>query len=460
MADSQKTDAASSFSDAGDLSVSASSDILSASLIGISKKQFIMMPPEDKLTVVERRAQDHEDKQEFDACIQDLVRCVALTKLVFGASHLKLAQAHIRLAKAYLKFKGCGLQAQEHATLARELLPSCSSSSTEKLEALLTIHLTHGEASLMAAKYPYGISENILDPLFLTGEEAESSFLESERLVEELHQRGDISQEDKIKTIQEVSSGLYRVYKTQNRPDKALGQCEKSLRLLRDCGQPESVISVYRDMAAVEQDRGRSDRAVEHLSKASGPPAHAIAMSQCPEELVGAEVSHSMALILSSDPGHNDSAGQHFERSLSIYKTSAGPQDAAFLAVQDDFCRFLLVSGQEEKCLDIQRSSLATKKSTFGDVSVEVADTLELIGSLEMAQGCLRQAHRTMTKCLQIQRLLFGPQHRRSKATQKAVEMLARAPEVAQTQRSRSGDRTKLFSTTAPSRNEESSISD
>lgn len=48
----------------GDRSVSASSDILSASLIGLSKKQFVMMPPEDKLTVVERRAQDHEDKQE------------------------------------------------------------------------------------------------------------------------------------------------------------------------------------------------------------------------------------------------------------------------------------------------------------------------------------------------------------------------------------------------------------
>lgn len=43
---------------------------------------------------------------QFDACIQDLVRCVALTQLVFGARHLKLAQAHVRLAKAYLKFKG------------------------------------------------------------------------------------------------------------------------------------------------------------------------------------------------------------------------------------------------------------------------------------------------------------------------------------------------------------------
>lgn len=65
-----------------------------------------------------------------------------------------------------------------------------------------------------------------------------------------------------------------------------------------------------------------------------------------------------------------------------------------------------------QKCLDIQRSSLTTKKSTFGDVSVEVADTLELIGSLEMTQGCLRQAHRTMTKVNttphEQQKLLFA----------------------------------------------------
>lgn len=43
--------------------------------------------------------------------------------------------------------------------------------------------------------------------LFLTVEEAESSFLESERLIEE---RSDISQEEKIKTEQEISTGLYR----------------------------------------------------------------------------------------------------------------------------------------------------------------------------------------------------------------------------------------------------------
>lgn len=43
---------------------------------------------------------------QSDTCIQDLVRCVALTRLVYGERHLKLAQAHVRLAKAYFTFKG------------------------------------------------------------------------------------------------------------------------------------------------------------------------------------------------------------------------------------------------------------------------------------------------------------------------------------------------------------------
>lgn len=66
-----------------------------------------------------------------------------------------------------------------------------------------------------------------------------------------------------------VCFALCRVYKTQNRRKEALSQCEKALQLLKDCGQPEKMISVYRDMAAVEHDSGHLDRAVEHLSKAS-----------------------------------------------------------------------------------------------------------------------------------------------------------------------------------------------
>ncbi|XP_070763897.1 tetratricopeptide repeat protein 23 [Enoplosus armatus] len=425
------------------------SDVLSPPQTGYGKKEFIMMPPEEKLKHFDNRAQAHEDNQEFDACIQDLVRCVALTRLLYGEGHLKLAQAHARLAKAYFQFKGWGLQALEHSALARELLPFCSSISScrgEKLEVLrclLSVHLTQGGASLLTANL----------------KEAESSFLEAEQALEELHQRGAINQEEKINTELEISTALSRVYKRQNRPEEALSQCEKSLQLLKDCDQPEKTCSTYRDMAAIEQEKGHLDRATEHLYK-----AHAIAMSHSTEELEGAQISHSLALILSAaaEPHHNDSAGHYFEQSLSAYKNSAGPQDPAFLAAQDDFCRFLLLNGQQERCVEIQRASLATKRSAFGDPSPEVADTLQLIGSVEMTEGKMKQAHRTMTKCLEIQSLLYGPQHKKTKATQKAVDMLARAPEVAERQQRKGRGKTKphTVSVVSSSGNDGNSMSD
>ncbi|XP_067358904.1 tetratricopeptide repeat protein 23 isoform X2 [Channa argus] len=260
-------------------------------------------------------------------------------------------------------------------------------------------------------------------------EEAESSFLEAEQILLELYQHNGITQEEKIKTQLEISTGLCRVYKRLNRPEEALSQCEKSLQVLKDCDRPEKTCSVYRDMGAIEHDKGDLHRAIEHLSK-----AHAIAMSHNPEELERAQISHSLALILSgtAEAHHSDSAGHYFEQCLSGYKNSVGQQDPAFLIAQDDFCRFLLVKGQQERCVEIQKASLASKSSTFGELSAEVADTLQLIGSVEMTKGKMKQAHRTMTKCLEIQSLLYGPQHTKTKATQKAVEMLARSPEVAE----------------------------
>ncbi|KAM4573784.1 tetratricopeptide repeat protein 23 isoform 1-T1 [Odontesthes bonariensis] len=423
---------------------------VSSSQERFARKEFLMLPPEEKLNHFDRRAQATEDNQEYDACIQDLVRCVALTRLIYGERHLKLAQAHARLAKAYFQFKGWGLQAQEHLAVAKELLSFCSSSNSscrgrklEVLTCLLSIHLICGGASLL--------TDNL--------EDADSSFLEAGKILEELHQHNAINHEEMIKIQLGIACGLHRLYKRQNRLEEALSQCEKSLQLLQDCNKPEKTCSVYRDMAAIEQDRGHLDRAIEHLSK-----AHAIAVSHTTEGLEGAQISHSLALILlaAAEPHHNDTAGHYFEQSLSAYKTSVGPQDPAFLAAQDDFCRFLLINGQQEKCVEIQRASLDSKRCAFGDLSSEVADTLQLIGSVEMTKGRMDQAHRTMTKCLKIQSLLYGPQHKKTKAIQKAVNMLARAPQVVERQQ-RQGRRKKApdtFPVVPTIGNDENSMSD
>ncbi|XP_014902435.1 tetratricopeptide repeat protein 23 [Poecilia latipinna] len=387
--------------------------------------EFLMMPPEEKLKHFSCRAQLNEDNQKFDACIRDLVRCVALTQLVCGEKQLKLAQAHARLAKAYFQFKGWGLQALEHLAVAKELLLFRSSvsaySEDEKLEVLacrLSVHLTKGGASLL--------TDNL--------EEAVSSFQEADKVLMELYQHGVMNLEEKIEAQLDITSGLRRVYARQNRPEEALSQCEKSLDLLKNCNKHERMCAVYKDMATIEQDRDHLDKAIDYLSK-----AHTIAVSHSPEGLEGAQISHSLAMILSAAPDqhHSETARHYFERSLRAYRNSVGPLDPAFLAAQDDFCRYLLINGQQEKCVEIQRASLESKISTFGDLSSEVAETLQLIGSVEMTEGRVNQAHRTMTKCLDIHNMLYGPQHKKSKAVQKAVNMLSRAPEVVKRQQQR-----------------------
>ncbi|XP_043119879.1 tetratricopeptide repeat protein 23 isoform X2 [Puntigrus tetrazona] len=377
----------------------------------ISQKADVMTPAE-KLSLCERRAQSLADSEEYDPCIQELVRCLALSRLVYGNEHIAVAQAQSRLAKAYLQYKGWAHQAQEHASQAHEVLRS--SQQEERVSCLncfLTIHQTLGSATLLLGNLA----------------EAESSFQKAEIVIGDIVALEAIGKEDRVDTEYEIFTNLARVYQRQGRPEKALSQCERALELLQEGTQLSRICCVYRNMAAIEQAQGHLDRATEHLLQ-----AHSIALSQSPGGLEGAQIAHSLALVYSStsEPHHNDSATRFFEESISAYRSALGPQDTLTLSAQDDFSHFLLLTGQQERCAEIQRDSLAYKKSTFGELSAEVAEALQLIGGVEMTQGQMRHAHRTLKKCLNIQNMLYGPQHKKTKATHRTVDMLSQSPEV------------------------------
>uniref|UniRef100_A0A452QD79 Tetratricopeptide SHNi-TPR domain-containing protein n=1 Tax=Ursus americanus TaxID=9643 RepID=A0A452QD79_URSAM len=84
-----------------------------------------------------------------------------------------------------------------------------------------------------------------------------------------------------------------------------------------------------------------------------------------------------------------------------------------------------------QRATSILRESLETKVAVFGDLSPEVAETYRLLGGADLAQGNHRGAHKKLRKCLQIQTLLYGPQDKRTLATQQTVDVLSKAPEVA-----------------------------
>ncbi|KAG9340754.1 hypothetical protein JZ751_020346 [Albula glossodonta] len=242
-----------------------------------------------------------------------------------------------------------------------------------------------------------------------------------------------------------------KVYQRQGRPEEALCQCERALRLVEGRSGPSEACAVYRDMAAIEQAIGRLDRAIQYLLQ-----AHSVAQSQDPGGVEEAHIAHSLALAYSTSgkPGHTDTALQFFEESLGVYMKMLGPQDALTLSVQDDLCRLLLLTGQQESAVKLQRGSLPMKRIMFGDLSPEVVDTLQLIGGVEMTQGDMRRAHRTMSKCLDIQKLLLGTQHKKTRATQRTVDMLSEAPEVAGRQQKAGSLKTRPpFCAVVPSHN-------
>ncbi|XP_042631199.1 tetratricopeptide repeat protein 23 isoform X1 [Cyprinus carpio] len=378
-------------------------------------KNYSMMTPAEKLSLCERRAQSLADSEEYDPCIQELVRCLALSRLVYGNEHFAVAQAQSRLAKAYLQHKGWAHQAQEHASQAHEVLRSSQQEERMSyLTSFLTIHQTLGNAALLLGNLA----------------EAESSFQKAEIVVGDLVAQEAMGKEDRVDTEYEIFTNLARVYQRQGKPEKALSQCERALELCQEGAQLSRICCVYRNMAAIEQAQGNLDRAIEHLLL-----AHSIALSQSPGGLEGAQIAHSLALAYSStsEPHHNvDSAARFFEESISVYRSALGPQDTLTLSAQDDFSHFLLLTGQQERCAEIQRESLAYKKSTFGELSAEVAEALQLIGGVEMTQGQMRHSHRTLKKCLDIQNMLYGPQHKKTKATQRTVDMLSQSPEVSE----------------------------
>uniref|UniRef100_A0A8C6UK47 Tetratricopeptide repeat domain 23 n=1 Tax=Neogobius melanostomus TaxID=47308 RepID=A0A8C6UK47_9GOBI len=368
----------------------------------ITERPLLLMPPEEKLQHFDSSAQTNADNKEYDACIKDLVRCLALVKLVHGDGHFKLAQAHSRLAKAYLQYKGWGEQAWEHASSARRVLGLCTGADRLSLRlCLLTVSLTQGEAALLTQQLA----------------EAERAFLQAEELLGQMEHGSGLLRDERAQTELDICTGLSRVYRRQGRVEEALLWCERSLQRLTDSDQPLRSCAVYRDMAELERDRGDEDRAVELLLK-----AHTTALTQTPaEERQGAALSHSLALLLSASAQsrHNDVAGEYFEQSLALYRRTVGERDPAFLTAQDDFCRFLLLRGQHERCLELQKAALPCKRALFGDLSEEVADALQLTGSVQMTQGQLLPAYRSMAQCLEVQSVLFGPRHKKPKPLRK-----------------------------------------
>ncbi|KAL8559960.1 hypothetical protein ACOMHN_041431 [Nucella lapillus] len=126
------------------------------------KKRIDMTPPDHLLSVAQKRAHKFADLKKGDRAIHEYVRCIALTRIVHGNHHWKLAKSHVDLGEAYLDLKGYAAQAEYHAETAKSIMlhgAHVSQSVQEKAHiycVLITMYYTLGRANTTMKKYPLG----------------------------------------------------------------------------------------------------------------------------------------------------------------------------------------------------------------------------------------------------------------------------------------------------------------
>ncbi|XP_014399098.1 PREDICTED: tetratricopeptide repeat protein 23, partial [Myotis brandtii] len=419
----------------------------------------LFQPPREQLQLCEEKAKSYSSRHEYKQAIQELVRCVALTRICYGSCHWKLAEAYVNLAQGYLQLKGTSLQAKHHAEKAREILtnsivPSCDD-DTAVFRCSVELFHTLGRAQLSLQKF----------------KEAAENLAKAERLSKELLRCGRIVKEEWIETQARIKLSFARMYQGRRKSKEALPYYQEALEHTESSKGEKSLecVPVLRELAGAERALRLHDASINHFL-----PAHLIVLSAEPSREEAAESAHCVAraALASGRPEHHDVAERYFRESLAHLKDAEGMGKAKFLSVQDEYCHFLQGAGQEERATSILRESLEAKVGAFGDLSPEVAETYRLLSGADLAQGNHGGAHKKLNKlswrkmmvacsmtvargwsrvvgesrgvdkdreltalgnaeCLQIQTLLYGPQDRRTLATQQALDVLSKAPEMA-----------------------------
>ncbi|XP_040833388.1 tetratricopeptide repeat protein 23-like [Ochotona curzoniae] len=376
-----------------------------------------MSLPREKLAQAQKKtAQLIKEKMNIQAN-KELIRCVILSRIIFGADHWKCAQALASLAYGYLTLRGLPAQAKKHAESAKTTLLTWKGSTIsdkekkEILEALVMLYYTLGVSWLLQNH----------------GREAYSNLQKAERNMKELKElcKGSVcglqvSEKDLTIALGRASLAIHRL-------NLALAYFEKAIDNViaaKGDGTPD-LISLYQEVAQIEQLRRNHDQAIQYLKQ-----AHSVCVSSFTE--VSPQTAEASALLakayaMSGDPQHKDAIETHFIKSISAYQVTLGSEESETLATIEEFCKWLVQNGEKQEAYRLLKSSLKSSVTNYSNCSEKLAETFYNMGRICFAEGDLGKAVQLLRKCLMIQILVYGNEHSKSRETKNLLTLLQRA---------------------------------
>ncbi|XP_067586601.1 tetratricopeptide repeat protein 23-like [Pseudorca crassidens] len=274
---------------------------------------------------------------------EELIRCVILSRIIFGEEPWKCAQALATLAYGYVTLRGLPAQAKKRAESAKNTLLTWKGNTTsdkerkEILETLVMLYCTLGVAWLLQS----------------CGREAYFNLQKSERNMEELKKSYKGGASGLQVSEKDLTIALGRASLANRRLNLALAYFEKAVdNVIAAKGvRTSDLVGLYEEIAQIEQLRRNHDQAIQYLQQ-----AYSICVSLFTEvspQAAEASTLLTKAYAMSEEAQHRDAVEIYFIKSITAYQTTSGPEDYETLTTIEEFCKWLVQNG-EKQCLMIQ----------------------------------------------------------------------------------------------------------
>ncbi|XP_054982261.1 LOW QUALITY PROTEIN: tetratricopeptide repeat protein 23-like [Sorex araneus] len=300
--------------------------------------------PVEKLAQSQKKvAQLIKDKMNIQAN-KELIRCVSLSRIIFGEEHWKCAQAVASLAYGYLTLRGLPCQAKKHAESAKTILLTWKgniASEKEKkeiLEALVMIYYTLGVAWLLQNH----------------GQEAYVNLQKAERNMKELREFYQGSSCGFQVSENELAVALGRASLATQRLNLALTYFEKAIgNVIAAKGDRTSDLeSLYEEIAQIEQLRKTHNQGIQYMQQAHYIYIY-LFIEVSPQTREMCIISQGYAMS-----GVAQHMGSIFMKNIMAYQATVGPEEYETLTITEDFCKWPVQNGDKQvtclRCLMIQ----------------------------------------------------------------------------------------------------------
>lgn len=380
-----------------------------------------LAPPEVLLKNYRRQAQEFANMGD-ERAVYDRVRCVALTRIIYGDNHWRLAKAYSKLSQAYFEQRGMAQQALLHAGNARDVLLAADAAKqqgrqvydrSDVLPILELIYLVMGKAQLALKNTQK--AEHSLKKAELVSQERED--------LEPSHQ----DPQRRLQILMLLGRASLRGHKTGH----ALEAFEKALEVAQTQYGEDSkeLIPIYQCLARAESSQGdptSHERATKLLHR-----AYDISKLRFGEDSL--EVADSSVAVassyLSTDENH-EKAKKYLEGAISLYMQHRGSFNSSTINAQDELSRLLIRDGSLEEAVSLQKSVAEAKVVLYGDPSEEAAASYQMLGSIKLKQGRMEQALKWLTKSYNMLRLTLGTTHKKTKQIADVISRLKMSPDA------------------------------